>query len=126
VLVLTQTAGAVGTITLNQPAKRNALSRALVEEMITAIADFQKSGVRVVVIRAATDAKVWSAGHDIDELPKGQDPLQYADPLERLLRAIASFPGPVIAMRPRPPGASSTILCRQQSWSRSPTSWPAS
>ncbi len=97
-LVLTQTAGAVGTITLNQPPKRNALSRALVEEMITAIADFQKSGVRVVVIRAATDSKVWSAGHDIDELPKGQDPLQYADPLERLLRAIASFPGPVIAM----------------------------
>jgi methylmalonyl-CoA decarboxylase len=98
VLVLTQTTDLVGTMILNHPAKRNALSRALVEEMITALADFQKSGLRVVVIRAATDAAVWSAGHDIDELPRGEDPLQYSDPLERLLRAIADFPGPVLAM----------------------------
>ena len=91
-LILTQKAEAIGTITLNQPAKRNALSRALVEEMIAALADFQKGGARVVVIRAAADAKVWSAGHDVDELPQGQDPLSYSDPLERLLRAVASFP----------------------------------
>ncbi len=97
-LILTQMAEAIGTITLNQPAKRNALSRALVEEMIAALGDFQKDGARVVVIRAAADVKVWSAGHDVDELPQGQDPLSYSDPLERLLRAIASFPGPVIAM----------------------------
>lgn len=89
-LILTQMAEAVGTITLNQPAKRNALSRALVEEVITAFADFQKAGARAVVIRATPDAKVWSAGHDVGELPHGQDPLQYSDPLERLLRAVAS------------------------------------
>jgi methylmalonyl-CoA decarboxylase len=99
VLILTRTAEAVGTITLNQPAKRNALSRTLVEEMITALGDFQKAGgVRAVVIRAAPDAKVWSAGHDVDELPQGQDPLAYSDPLERLLRTVASFPAPVLAM----------------------------
>jgi methylmalonyl-CoA decarboxylase len=97
-LILTQMAEAVGTITMNQPAKRNALSRALVEEIITVLADFQKAGARAVVIRAAPDAKVWSAGHDIGELPQGQDPLQYSDPLERLLRAVASFPAPVLAM----------------------------
>lgn len=97
-LVLTQTADHIGTITLNQPAKRNALSRALVEEMISALADFQNRSVRVVVIRAAPQSKVWSAGHDIDELPRGEDPLQYSDPLERLLRAIVAFPGPVLAM----------------------------
>jgi methylmalonyl-CoA decarboxylase len=97
-LILTQTAEAVGTITLNQPAKRNALSRALVEDMIAALGDFQKGGVRVVVIRAAADAKVWSAGHDVNELPQGQDPLPYSDALERLLRAVSSFPGPVVAM----------------------------
>ena len=97
-LILTQTSESIGTITLNRPTKRNALSRALVNEMITALAEFQKAEVRVVVIRAAADAKIWSAGHDIDELPQNQDPLEYSDPLERLLRAIASFPGPVLAM----------------------------
>jgi len=70
----------------------------MVEEMIAALGDFQKGGARVVVIRAAADVKVWSAGHDVDELPQGQDPLSYSDALERLLRAVASFPGPVVAM----------------------------
>jgi methylmalonyl-CoA decarboxylase len=97
-LILTQTSEAVGTITLNQPAKRNALSRVLVEDMIAALGDFQQGGVRVVIIRAAADVKVWSAGHDVNELPQAQDPLSYSDALERLLRAVASFPGPVVAM----------------------------
>lgn len=97
-LILTQTAEGIGTITLNQPAKRNALSRALVEELLAELAEFQKSGLRAVVIRAAPDVKVWSAGHDVNELPEGQDPLPYSDPIERLLRAIASFPAPVLAM----------------------------
>jgi methylmalonyl-CoA decarboxylase len=97
-LIETARTETIGTITLNQPAKRNALSRALVEEMIAALAEFQAAGVRVVVLRAAADAKVWSAGHDVDELPQGQDPLSYSDPLERLLRAVAAYPGPVVAM----------------------------
>ena len=97
-LTLTQVADAIGTITLNQPAKRNALSHALVEELIAGLAEFQKAGVRVVILRAPAEAKVWSAGHDIDELPQGADPLRYSDPLERLLRAVAAYPGPVIAM----------------------------
>jgi methylmalonyl-CoA decarboxylase len=97
-LIFLERSDSIGTITLNQPAKRNALSRALVEEVIAALDEFQKGGARVVVIRAAAEAKVWSAGHDIDELPQGADPLQYSDPLERLLRAVATFPGPIIAM----------------------------
>jgi methylmalonyl-CoA decarboxylase len=97
-LILTQMAEAVGTITLNQPAKRNALSRDLVAEMIAALGEFREAAARVVVIRAAADVKVWSAGHDVDELPQGQDPLAYSDALERLVRAVASFPGAVVAM----------------------------
>jgi methylmalonyl-CoA decarboxylase len=96
--IISQMANMIGTITLNQPAKRNALSRALVEEMIAALGEFQTEKARVVVIRAAADVKVWSAGHDVDELPQGSDPLAYSDALERLLRAVASFPGPVVAM----------------------------
>ena len=93
-----QLTASIGTITLIQPAKRNALSHALIEELIACLADFQKASARVVIIRAAPDAKVWSAGHDILELPQGADPLQFSDPLERLLRAIGTFPAPVVAM----------------------------
>jgi methylmalonyl-CoA decarboxylase len=97
-LILSEVADSIGTITLNQPAKRNALSRALIEEVLAALTEFQRAQVRVVVLRAASDAKVWSAGHDIGEVPRATDPLQYSDPLERLLRAVAAYPGPVIAM----------------------------
>ena len=96
--ILSESTDAIGTLTFNQRAKRNALSEALVEELITALADFQKAETRVVVIRAAHDAQVWSSGHDIAELPQGQDPLPYSDSFERALRAVKTFPAPIIAM----------------------------
>ena len=68
------------------------------EELITALDSFQKEGIRVVVLRAARDARVWSSGHDITELPQGQDPLPYSDSFEQALRAIKTFPTPIIAM----------------------------
>jgi methylmalonyl-CoA decarboxylase len=97
-LIQTQFHDQIGTITLNQPAKRNALSAALVEQVLTALADFQSASARVVVITAGLNVNVFSAGHDVGELPQGEDPLPYADPLERLLRAVKRFPAPVIAM----------------------------
>jgi methylmalonyl-CoA decarboxylase len=96
--ILTENVDSIGTLTLNQPVKRNALSEALVEELLAALADFQRTGMRVVVLRAAPDASVWSSGHDISELPQGRDPLPYSDPFERALRAVKTFPAPVIAM----------------------------
>ena len=60
---------------------------------------FKADGVRVVVLRSASGGKVWSAGHDVGELPRADvDPLPYSDPLEQLLRAVKAFPAPVIAM----------------------------
>jgi len=96
--ILVNIADQIGTITLNQPAKRNALSRAMVAPTLSALAEFQKASVRAVILRAAPDVKVFSAGHDIGELPLGEDPLPYNDPLEILLRAIKRYPAPVIAM----------------------------
>jgi methylmalonyl-CoA decarboxylase len=67
--------------------------------IIAALESLRAGGVRVVVLRAAAGLRVWSAGHDIDELPRGgRDPLGYNDPLEQLIRAIRTFPAPVIAM----------------------------
>jgi methylmalonyl-CoA decarboxylase len=89
----------VGTIALDNMEKRNALGETTVHEMLEALARFESEGARAVVVRAAEPGPVWSAGHDIDELPiRGIDPLPFADPLEELLRAVRSFPGAVIAM----------------------------
>lgn len=98
-LVLTQIDGAIGTITLNNPSKRNALSEPLVAQVIAALQECQTQKVRVVVLRAPAGTKVWSAGHDVGELPvDGRDPLGWDDPLRHLVRQIENFPAPVIAM----------------------------
>jgi methylmalonyl-CoA decarboxylase len=89
----------IGTIVLDHPAKRNALSEELVAAIIAALADFRQQNVRVVILRAQPGATVWSAGHDVGELPEGRrDPLGWDDPLRNLIREIEVFPAPVIAM----------------------------
>ena len=96
---LSQVTESIGTITLDHERRRNALSHALVEEVIAALRSFQKAKVRVVILRAKPGAKVFSAGHDIDELPESRrDPLGWDDPLRQLVREIENYPGPVIAM----------------------------
>lgn len=98
-LVLTQVDGFLGTITLNQPQKRNALSEPLVRDIIAAFQDFRARKLRVAILRAQPGARVWSAGHDVNELPAGRrDPLGWDDPLRNLVREIETFPAPVIAM----------------------------
>ena len=89
----------IGIITLNNPKKRNCLSSALIEEVCAALAAMQKDEVRVVILRAPAGSQVFSAGHDISELPtNGRDPLSYTDPLRHLVRTIEHFGAPVIAM----------------------------
>jgi methylmalonyl-CoA decarboxylase len=88
-----------GILCLNRPEKHNCLNRALMQELMDGIAALEKEGAHVLVIRAASGVKVWSAGHDINELPEPRrDPLAYFDALETLLRRIQDCPVPVIAM----------------------------
>ena len=98
-LVLSSLQDGVGTITLNNDAKRNALSSALIVEMIAAFDEFAREKARAVVLRAHPGVKVWSAGHDVSELPlSGRDPLAYNDPLEQAIRAVRECKVPVITM----------------------------
>ena len=98
-VVETSQEGHVGTITLNNPKKLNALSHDLVGGVIDALAGFAKAGARVVILRARPGVKVWSAGHDVSELPEGRrDPLGWDDPLRNLVRTIEAHPAPVVAM----------------------------
>lgn len=91
--------GSVGTIVLNNGGRRNALSHDLVASLIEALQGFRDSEVRVVILRAQPGVKVWSAGHDVDELPESRrDPLGWDDPLRNLVRTLEMHPAPVIAM----------------------------
>jgi len=98
-LIRTQVADQIGTIALDNYAKRNALNADMIAEIIAALDRFKSESVRVAVLRSAASEKVWSAGHDIEELPQAdRDPLPYNDPLEQVIRAVKTFPAPVIAM----------------------------
>jgi methylmalonyl-CoA decarboxylase len=97
-LIETAYAGEVGTLTLNDPAKRNALSSQLLDELVAAL-DALRGRARVVILRAQPGSRTWSAGHDVRELPtQGRDPLTYNDPLRLAVRVIQEFPAPIIAM----------------------------
>lgn len=98
-ILLTHLHDDIGTIIMNNPEQLNVLSSKMVDAMLGALELLEKGRARVIVIRAYAGAKVWSAGHDINELPvAGRDPLPYNDPLEIILRAIQASPSPVIAM----------------------------
>src|SRR5690242_3621406 len=91
--------GQVGIITLGDRDKRNAIGAEMASQVIAALGSLHARQVRAIVLRAAPGMDVWSAGHDIGELPAGQrDPLGYDDPLEELIRAVRTFPAPVVAM----------------------------
>lgn len=91
--------GHIGTLVLDNPKKLNALSHALVEAVIGGLQRLEAEDVRVVILRAAAGVKVWSAGHDVGELPEGgRDPLGWDDPLRHLVRTIETCRMPVIAL----------------------------
>ena len=98
-LVATSLENDIGTVTLNNSKKHNALSAALIADLLEAGIKLNAAGAKVVILRAAPGVKVWSAGHDVKELPtNGRDPLTYDDPLRQVVRAIHATRMPVIAM----------------------------
>jgi methylmalonyl-CoA decarboxylase len=97
-MVVVDVRDSVAWLTLSAPPV-NALSIALIDDLSGALAAARPPEVRAVVIRAAPGARVFSAGHDVRELPtNGRDPLTYNDPLRKVVRQIETYPAPVIAM----------------------------
>ena len=89
----------IGTLQFNHDEKLNCLSHALMDELMDGLRSLGPGDCNVLIIRAATGVRVWSAGHDINELPAPRrDPLSYGNRLETLLRNIQDCPVPVIAM----------------------------
>ncbi|HAH31349.1 MAG TPA: methylmalonyl-CoA decarboxylase [Elusimicrobia bacterium] len=98
-LIISEVKEKIGSLTLNNPARRNALSLELCREMVAALETFEAQRIPVIIIRAEKNARVWSAGHDITQLPQvHHDPLAYDSPMELAFRRIQEYPGAVIAM----------------------------
>jgi methylmalonyl-CoA decarboxylase len=97
-LVQPELTGSIGVLTLDNDARHNVLSRPVVDAIIAALHSFRAEKARVVIVRAHPGVKVFSAGHDVNELPESRrDPLGWDDPLRRLVREIETYPGAVIA-----------------------------
>lgn len=85
--------GAVGTITLDSPHNRNALSAALVEQLQAALAAAAADETRVVVVRSAD--RVFCSGADLKEAGAGGME-QGARTLADLQRTIVTHPKAVV------------------------------
>ncbi|MFZ3127649.1 MAG: enoyl-CoA hydratase [Rhodoferax sp.] len=93
--ILIHTADGVTTLTINRVDKKNSLTAAMYAAMADTLQQAQSDdAVRVVVIQG--DVTVFSSGNDIGDFLSG--PPATADaPVSRFLRAIATFPKPLLA-----------------------------
>jgi len=96
--VTRERAGSLEILTLSRPERRNALSLAVMRELLAILAEVGKdSSVRVVVLRALGPA--FSAGHDLRELLR-RDVAEYRETFDvcaQLMTALQAIPQPVIA-----------------------------
>ena len=90
----------LATITLNRPEKRNAISYELIEELLGALAEVEKSSAQVLILTGA--GKAFCSGMDLDNLKEliGRSPEQSrkdSETMARLFRTLYEFPKPTIA-----------------------------
>ena len=89
--------GPAAVLTLNRPARRNALSLAMMRELIACLDEIGRGAARAVVLAAA--GKVFCSGHDLAEMT-GRDINEYRrvfDVCTELMMKIQAIPQPVIA-----------------------------
>src|ERR1039457_3102817 len=90
--------GNIALVTLNRPQRRNALSLALMQELIDCLSEIgSRRDLRAVIL--AANGSVFSAGHDLSEMV-GRDISEYRrlfDVCTELMEKLQSIPQPVIA-----------------------------
>jgi len=92
--------GRIATITFSRPEKRNALSVQMIEEIMAALAEVEKSEALVLIVTGA--GKAFCAGMDLEELKSltsktPSENVTDSDRMARFFRAIYEFPKPTIA-----------------------------
>ncbi|MEX0697059.1 MAG: enoyl-CoA hydratase [Dongiaceae bacterium] len=98
-ILLRHDAAGVATLTLNRPQARNALSMALMAELLAALDALAKDETAKVVVLAGA-GPAFCAGHDLKELRAGADREAHRAVFRRcseLMLAITRLPKPVIA-----------------------------
>ncbi len=96
--LLSSREGSLAVVTLNRPERRNALSLDLMLELIACLDEIGATReVRAVILAAA--GKVFSSGHDLNELVGGTiaEYRRLFDVCAQLMTRIQSIPQPVIA-----------------------------
>ncbi len=89
--------GAIATITMNRPERRNALSLAMMTELISAMRSLAGQQTRAIILAGSGPA--FSAGHDLRELVR-RDLAAYRqvfDVCTQLMTTLQEIPQPVIA-----------------------------
>lgn len=103
-VLLSETLGSIGVLTLNRPQARNSLSEALIAALHAALLDMQHdTRVRAVVI--AANGTVFSAGHDVKELTgrrtdadRGRAYFAHImNACSAMMQAVVQLPKPVVA-----------------------------
>src|SRR5579863_159314 len=90
----------VATITLNRPDKRNAISFQLVDELMRALDEAEKSGAQVLILTGA--GKAFCAGMDLDELKSlvgktHDENVKDSARMAEMFRRLYEYPLPTIA-----------------------------
>src|SRR5579863_9513975 len=109
--------GAVATITLNRPDKRNAISFELIDDLLQALDEVSKSDAIVLILTGA--GKAFCSGMDLENLKSllGRTPeqnLSDSETMVQLFRALYEFPKVTIAAVNGPAIAGGTglaLLC---------------
>jgi len=107
--ILTARENGVLTITIDRPARKNALTPAMYLAMIDAFAAAREdASVRAVLVRGG--AEIFTAGNDIEDFLKSP-PTGADSPVVRFLNAISTFEKPLVAAVKGPAiGVGTTLL----------------
>ena len=90
----------VATITLNRPDKRNAISFELIDDLLRALGEVEKSSAQVLILTGA--GKAFCSGMDLDNLKallgrSAEQNLKDSQTMVRLFRSLYEFPKVTIA-----------------------------
>jgi enoyl-CoA hydratase/carnithine racemase len=102
-MLIKEISNCVGTLKLNRPESRNALSPALLVELHMCLKKWAEEDLVRVVVITGNSEKAFSSGYDIAAIPTDVSPeaaelLKTHNPLELALNSVKNFPYPVIAM----------------------------
>jgi enoyl-CoA hydratase/carnithine racemase len=99
--VVVEKDGKIATVTISNPVKKNALNLRLLGELRRVFGELSSPETRCVVLRGEGQ-EAFCAGYDITAIPAGgsgeAQVLLSSNPFDDMIRAVESFPAPVIGM----------------------------